>query len=233
MLPENISPTGLEVDQHSQRNGDDAPIAVLPQEEKITNYDNGKIIDFHDGGKHVAAIPVPMRQSEIEVPTPAPKILGLKRKTFIRLLLAVLIIIMGSAIGGGVGGTQTAYERKESGSLPDPAPSTVPATIPTNVPLPTPREPYQKTGLAALQWTDLDGISHSRVYYQDSLNRIRESAWDNSTSWRSPWQIDVISNAVKSGTPLAAAAGYPHASYNYSPVPIISFPFRHKNLMCF
>lgn len=95
MLLENISPTGLEVDQRSQRNGDDAPIAVLPQEEQITNYDNGKTVDFHDGGKHVAAIPVPMRQPEIEIPTPAPRILGLKRKTFIRLLLAVFIIILG------------------------------------------------------------------------------------------------------------------------------------------
>ncbi|KAL8650498.1 MAG: hypothetical protein Q9226_005116 [Calogaya cf. arnoldii] len=216
--PEIIFPAGLEVDQRSQRDGDLAPTAVPTQEEKITSYDNEKIIDFHDGGKHVAAVPVPIRDSDHEISTSTLKILGLKRKTFVRLTLAVVIITLASAIGGGVGGTRIAHGGKESSTLSEAVPSTVFTALPTNVPLPTPREPYRNTGLAALQWTDLNGTFYIRVYYQDSLNRVRESAWGNSTSWRSPWQTNIISDAVKPGTPLAAAAGYPHADYDYSPV---------------
>ncbi|KAL8879575.1 MAG: hypothetical protein Q9192_008205, partial [Flavoplaca navasiana] len=77
---------------------------------------------------------------------------------------------------------------------------------------------YTNTGLAALQWTDLNRTLHKRVYYQDAMNKLRESAWDNSTASRTPWRINTISNAVKPGTPLAAAAGYPHANYSFSPV---------------
>ncbi|KAL8849392.1 MAG: hypothetical protein Q9221_005630 [Calogaya cf. arnoldii] len=217
--PEIISPAGLEVDQRTQRDGDHALVAVLPQEEKITSYDNGKIIDFHDGGKHVAAIPIPIRDSGFETSTPGPRNLSSKRQTFIRIGIVVLIvIILASAIGGGLGGARIAHQRKESGTLVDPAPGTVPTTRLTDVSLPIPREPYRNTGLAVLQWTDLNGTFHIRVYSQDHLNRIRESAWENSTSWRTPWQTNIISDAVKPATPLAAAAGYPHADYDYSPV---------------
>ena len=67
-----------------------------------------------------------------------------------------------------------------------------------------------------MQWTDQNGTLHKRVYYQGKDNKLRESAWDNSTAPDTPWQIDTISDPVKPVTPIAATAGYPHASYNYS-----------------
>ncbi|KAL8670207.1 MAG: hypothetical protein Q9168_005240 [Polycauliona sp. 1 TL-2023] len=217
---ENQSQSGLEVDQRTPRDGHLAPIPVLPQEEeKITYHDDGKIIDFHDGGMHVAVGPPPIIQADpgTSTPTPdiTPRILGLKRKTFFCLLLAIFIITLGGAIGGGVGGVRKARKSKESDSLSN---SKGPVTPTTNVSLSNPPERYINTGLAALQWIDLHGTLHRNVYYQDRTNKIRESAWDNGTSWRSPWQINIISGGVKPGTPLAAVAGYPHASYDYSPV---------------
>ena len=208
----------LQVDERPQSNGDLAPIALLSGEEKITIYDDGKIIDFTDGGKHLAATPASMSQPIHESITPTPKIIGLQRKTFIRLLFVLLVIILGSAIGGGVGGSRAVRQKNKAESLSQPAPSTIQTTISANIPLPTQAGRYTNTGLAALQWTDLNRTLHKRVYYQDAMNKLRESAWDNSTTPRTPWRVNTISNAVKPGTPLAAAAGYPHADHSYAPV---------------
>jgi len=41
-----------------------------------------------------------------------------------------------------------------------------------------------------------------------------------NTAFDTVWKINIISDAVKPGTPIAALAGYPHASYNYSLVRI-------------
>ncbi|KAL9024141.1 MAG: hypothetical protein Q9180_007984 [Flavoplaca navasiana] len=212
--------TDLEVDRRPQSNGDIAPIAVLSGEEKITTYDDGKIIDFTDGGKHLAVFPASNSQPAHENITPTSKIIGLQRKTFIRLLLVLLVIILGSAIGGGVVGSRAVRQKNnnKAESLSRPAPSTVQTTISANIPLPTQAGRYANTGLAALQWTDLNRTLHMRVYYQDAMNKMRESAWDNTTTPLTPWRINTISNAVKPGTPLAAAAGYPHADYSFSPV---------------
>ncbi|KAL8991211.1 MAG: hypothetical protein Q9169_007922 [Polycauliona sp. 2 TL-2023] len=215
----NISPAGLELDRRSQRDGHLAPIAISPQEGKIAAYDNGKIIDFHDGGKHVVPTPPPTRHvdSQVFTPTPevTPRIFGLKRKTFFYLLLVGLLIILAGAVGGGVGVTRSARAKEESRTSSNLAPPPVPTSIIVSRP---PPGRYINTGLAALQWIDLDGTLHKNVYYQDRTNKIRESASENSTSLRSPWQINTISDSVKSGTPLAAVAGYPHADYDYSPV---------------
>ncbi|KAL8858593.1 MAG: hypothetical protein Q9178_004887 [Gyalolechia marmorata] len=156
----------LEADERSQRNGNDAPIAVLQPEGKITSYDDGKIVDFNDGGKHVATIPTTVAtttdQLEIGNSSPVAHILGLRRKSFIRLLLVLLVIVLGVAVGGGVGGTQKARQRKEASTVIEPAPSIH----------------FLAAPLA------------SKYYQQCS----------------------------QPATPLAAAAGYPHANYNNPPV---------------
>lgn len=72
-----------------------------------------------------------------------------------------------------------------------------------------------------MQWTDLNGTLRKRLYYQDSNDKIRESAWDNNTSFDTTWKVNAISDPAKPGTPIAAVAGYPHASHNYSLVHIV------------
>ncbi len=133
----------------------------------------------------------------------------------------VLVLIIAGAVGGGVGGTIAARNRERTATVPTHDPSSTPPQAPT-----TTRVPYANTGLAAMQWTDLNGTLHKRLYYQDNSDKIRESAWDNSTAFDTVWEVNAISGAVKPGTPIAAVAGYPHASYNYSLVRIayLSFP---------
>jgi len=148
--------------------------------------------------------------------------LCMKPRTFIILLCALLALIVAAATGGGVGGALAARKRK---SGPTPTATSSPTTqglVPTLTANPSPktRGPYANTGLAATHWTDLNGILHKRLYYQDNSAKIRESAWDSSTTFNAAWQIESTSDAVKPGTPIAAAAGYPHASYDYLPVRI-------------
>ena len=213
----------LEVDHNRwlENDGKAAPIAGQdPKDEKTMGYDDGKILSYNDVGKQAVVANVYNVQPESSRPTEERKIFGLRRKTFFILLPVVFVILLG-AIGGGVGGTIAARNRKQAATVPSEIPSSTSPQAPT-----TTRVRYANTGLAAMQWTDLNGTLHKRLYYQDNSNKIRESAKDNSTAFDAAWAVNIISDAVKPGTPIAAAAGYPHASYNYSLVPTtyLSFP---------
>lgn len=78
--------------------------------------------------------------------------------------------------------------------------------------------PLRNPSMAALSWKDQVGVYHHKVYYQDETNSILESAW-NSSQDMSIWKQAVVADTtmnVQSGTPLAAAAGWPHANYTYT-----------------
>lgn len=153
-------------------------------------------------------------ESDISVvPAPIePKILGLKRKTFLIALVAAVFVIIAAAVGGGVGAAVT-HRNKDvvtQASNTTATNTTSPATTTVAAHL------YTNTGLAAMQWTDQTGVLHKRLYYQDSANKIKESGWDNNTDFNTTWTMQTISDEVKPATPIGAVAGYPHASYNYT-----------------
>lgn len=209
----------LEVDNHRllENDGNAAPIPVQdPKDEKIVSYNglgkaalivgqdpkNEKIVIHNDAGKLVVADSLYNAQAESSQRIPKErKIFGLRRKTFFILSLMVVVLIIAAAVGGGVGGTIAVRNRNKNAAPKAPTAIQVGCA---------------NTGLAAMQWTDLNGTLHKRLYYQDNKARIRESAWENSTSFNTAWNINVISDVAKSCTPIAAVAGYPHASYNYS-----------------
>jgi len=172
--------------------------------EKMTSYDNNAqkeiVVTETPVPERVAATPPPDAQ-----PAAQPGILGMKRKTFFVVLAVALVTIVAAAVGGGVG----AIPNRKDDSKPQASNSSTPTNTTTGA-------RFANTGLAAMQWTDPNGTMHKRIYYQDKDNKVRESAWDNSTAFDTPWQINAISEASKPGTPIAAVAGWPHASYNYS-----------------
>lgn len=190
----------LEVDSNRwlEQDGTAAPIVAQgPQNEKVIGYNDGKIVDHNDVGKQVVAVEAYDLQSEPSPPEEEHKLMGLRRKTFFSLLPVVLVLVIAGIVGGSVGGAM-AVRNKEK-----------PATVPTNMSVPTSQARYANTGLAAIQWTDFNRTLHKRLYYQDNSDKIRESAWDNSTAFDSAWRINAISDAVKPGTPIAAAADIP------------------------
>lgn len=136
--------------------------------------------------------------------TGQPRVLGLRRKTFFICLAVVSFLVIAGAVSGGVGGTIFGRQKRPTASVVDDIPSS------------TTQPQYANTGLAALQYNDSSDIIHKRLYYQDISNVIRESAWDSNSTFDAAWQVSSVSDVVKPGTPLAAAAGYPHASHNYS-----------------
>lgn len=214
--PEDAQHSTLEVDHNRLLENDGKAAPIVRQDPK-----DEKIISYNDVGKQAVVVDVYNTQSESSRSTEERKIFGLRRKTFFILLPVVLVLIIAGAVGGGVGGTIAARNREQTAAGPTDIPSPKPPQAPT-----TTRIQYANTGLAAMQWTDLNGTLHKRLYYQDNSEKIRESAWDNSTAFNTAWEINAISDAVKPGTPIAAAAGYPHASYNYTLVRIacLSFP---------
>jgi len=212
--PHKTQHSTLEVDL--SQDGRAAPIVCQnPGEEKIVSYDAGKQAITFDDALLETALPIHNEKPHPPLPVQERQVWGMKPRTFIILLCVVLALIVAAVTGGGVGGALAARKRKSG-----PTPTQQLAPTPTANPSPTTRVPYANTGLAAMQWTDLNGIVHKRLYYQDNSAKIRESAWDSSTTFNAAWQIESISDAVKPGTPIAAAAGYPHASYDYSLVRI-------------
>ena len=202
--PEDTQYSTLEVDHNNWLENDRKAAPMVGQDPK-----DEKILTYNDVGNVPVVVDPYNAHPESSLPTEERRILGLRRKTFFILLPVVLILIVACAVGGGVGHTIAARNREQTTS------------VPTDLPPPTPtRGQYANTGLAAMQWTDLGHTLHKRLYYQDNSNRVRESAWENSTTFDTAWKINIISDAVKPGTPIAALAGYPHASYNYSLVRI-------------
>ena len=181
-----------------------------PKDEKVLGYSSEKVVNYDEVGKQ--AVLAEAANANPPHFTPKRKIFGLKRKTFFVLLAVSLVLVAAGAIGGGVGGAKSMRGRRKTTSG-NPAPS---AVIPSSSTPSSTSIPYANTGLAAVQWIDLNGTAHKRVYYQDQDDRIVESAWDNSSTFDAAWDINTISDAVKPGTPITAAAGYPHASHNYS-----------------
>ena len=221
-MPAEVAPTsdtsrfeGLEVNANCflERDGSSAPIQGRdPKDEKIIGYtndkimsfDTGKIVSYNDVGKQAVVVESYDVQPESMPLVQEQRILGLKRKTFRLLLIIATVSILAVAVVGSVGGVLA--RRKKQQHVASSASSSSPST----------RDRYKNTGLSAIGWTDRNGTLHKRVYYQDGRDMIREAAWDNSTAFDTPWKINTISNRVKPGTPIAAAAGYPHASFNYS-----------------
>lgn len=221
-VPENTQYSTLEVDNNRwlENDGDAAPIPVQdPNSEKIVSYNaldkaalivgqdpkNEKIIIHNDAGKVAVVASLYETQAQSSPPTMDRKIFGLRRMTFFILSIMVLVLIIAGAIGGGVGGAIVARNRNKNA-----APTATTAI----------QMGCANTGLAAMLWTDLNGTFHKRLYYQDNKGKIRESAWENNTSFDTAWHIYAISDVAKPCTPIAAVAGYPHASYNYSVVQI-------------
>ena len=195
-----------------ENDGKAAPIVDHgTQDEKIIYYEDvGKQVVDLDLDKQAVIVDESDALPELLRSTEQRKIFRLKQKTFFILLAVVLILILAGSLGGVVVGRIAAYR-------PSPTASRTPTAT---------RIPYANTGLAALQWTDLNGTLHKRLYYQDNVGKIRESAWNNETNFTSAWNISTISDFVKPATPLAAVAGYPHTSYNY-PLVCISYLLLH------
>ncbi|KAL8969536.1 MAG: hypothetical protein Q9183_001953 [Haloplaca sp. 2 TL-2023] len=202
----------------------------------IPDASGGKIIDF-DAGKEVdndrqapeKALSVsqePFRPSvpPLEQPKHSPK-----RRRLVILLSVLLALSLGAGIGGGVGGSAAvrgqASGSSTAGSHTTRTPSQPPQITRTRPPI------YANTGLAAVQWTDLEGVLHKRLYYQDPSAQIVESAWDNSSDSGNAWQVSSIGDAAKPGTPIAAAVGYPHASYNYDLVKNVYYVSSNNHLV--
>lgn len=238
--PEVTQHSNLEVDQKPWLENDGQAGLIVgqdPKYQKITIDDDvdkialpggqdEKIISYNDVGKEAVVADGDEVLPEIAPLVEERKIFGLRRKTFFILSPVVLVLIIAGAIGGGVGGTIATRSREQTATIPTAIPSSTSPQAPT-----TTRLRYANTGLAALQWTDLDGTLQKRLYYQDNNDKLLESAWDNTTSFDAAWNINTISDAVKPGTSIAAAAGYPHATYDYSLVKNVYYMLNNLNFV--
>lgn len=166
-------------------------------EEKIVGYSHGKHVLYSQLGKEVTGLYNPHEESPSVEPKVERKLCGIRRTPALIVGAIITFLIVGSVAGivCGVLGVR-AQSRTHSPLLKN-------ATVANT--------PYGNTGLAALQWS-ANGTSHRRLYYQDSLQQIQESAWDNNTAFDGAWKVSIVSHPIKPASPLAAMAGYFNAN---------------------
>jgi hypothetical protein len=193
---------GLEVD-YAEHDPKGFPIACpIEDDGKIVSEKNILSTAYH---KSLPPPPPP--------PPPPAIVCGLRRTTFWILAGVGAIVIAAAAIGGGVGGS-LAHRSKSQPTASGQGNQTIPnnTTIPDNT---TSR--YQNLGIAALHWIEGANTSQYRVYYpQPNLSVVSESAWNSDTK---SWTVSTITDEgadIKTNSPIACSAGYPHTNTSNS-----------------
>ena len=138
-----------------------------------------------------------------------------RRKRFIVLGIALLLILVGAVVGGAVGGTLSHKNNRTSSqelsnsttssthSSPSTTSPTLSSQIGTVVPTSSPSTAPFISNLASVSYTDQDNVPQRRLYHQDSKGILKESAWNGSDQ---EWYISTEALALaKTGSPLAAA----------------------------
>ncbi|KAL8748113.1 MAG: hypothetical protein Q9190_000075 [Brigantiaea leucoxantha] len=138
-----------------------------------------------------------------------------RRKRFIVLGIALLLILVGAVVGGAVGGTLSHKNNRTSSqelsnsttssthSSPSTTSPTLSSQIGTVVPTSSPSTAPFISNLASVSYTDQDNVPQRRLYHQDSKGILKESAWNGSDQ---EWYISTEALALaKPGSPLAAA----------------------------
>lgn len=120
------------------------------------------------------------------------RICGLQRTAFYLVLTIIALVVIGAAIGGGVGAS---LSRNTSDDV-EPT-STASASQPPGKLSPT-------TRLASINYTDESGIDYFLVYYQLSSKMICQSRWNNS---KQIWTASIVSNDtdnIMADSPISA-----------------------------
>ncbi|MCJ1248434.1 hypothetical protein MMC30_005652 [Trapelia coarctata] len=122
------------------------------------------------------------------------------------LLLFIAIAVLGGVLGSRVHSASALPANTSSTSS---SPSSVSTVPPTSLPTATSDSVNNRTALGAMAF-ELDGILQLRVYFQDSMNYVRESAWNASGQSRylSNSQIGI----ARSGAPITTTVRWsaPH-----------------------
>jgi hypothetical protein len=144
------------------------------QEEKIV-YNDDKI---HPSGGAKSSFAEKILSPE---DNKTPQCAGKERYVVLKEKLSSPIILLGSVvIIWCVAGISTWSRVKENRNR-----TSAEAAIKTNT------MSSMASGMAAMQWLDLEGKIHYRMYFQDPTKAILESAWDsNSTGWK----VSVVAN---------------------------------------
>ncbi|KAK3312443.1 hypothetical protein B0H66DRAFT_525501 [Apodospora peruviana] len=151
-----------------------------------------------------------------ELPPPLPTICGIRRRVFWILAAVIAFVVVAGAIGGGVGGYFAS--KASSTTSGDSSGSSTPGSNNNNTTTPPARSAFQNISIAALSWVDESSARQIRVYQTTQWNsthppRILESSWDSAGA---QWSVEPITDpavdGLKPGTPLTAAAGYPHTN---------------------
>ncbi|TLS21589.1 uncharacterized protein PpBr36_10132, partial [Pyricularia pennisetigena] len=173
---------------------------------------NGKFL-VQDHGENATGAPT--------APPPTPKqntICGLRKQTFYVLVGVLGFVVIAAAVGGGVGGSIAARNASQSQEQQQPS---APTPAPTNRPKTSPV--LQESALAGLNWRDASNETHYRVYFQSRDGAVMESARNSAGN---QWTVSRITDPgadIKSGTPLAASAGFPHVNTTWDVVKNVYF----------
>jgi len=131
---------------------------------------------------------------------PKKRICGLAARTFY-IVLAIAVILVIAAIGGGVGG---ALASKNTDSLASESTGGITGSSGGNSTTPKGPKPLSNTKLAATNWTDGNNVGHRNVYFQDEYGSVVERRWDSDSN---QWTTSNISKLFETSTTFGPQVG--------------------------
>ncbi|KAH7045133.1 hypothetical protein B0J12DRAFT_701238 [Macrophomina phaseolina] len=152
----------------------------LPQMHELENYPQVYTENEPEALNRGRSVPYALEATEQARPTRT--ICGLRRLWFWVILTTIAVMALIVAIVGGVLGSRAAKANSKTTLLPTAA-------------------------LAAVNYTEGNGVQHHRVYFQAKSNALYQSAWNSSGQ---KWHVSPLNPRsasgpeIKPGTPLAA-----------------------------
>jgi hypothetical protein len=149
-------------------------------------------------------------------PPPKKTICGVAPRTFWIVFVVAALLVVGGAVGGGIGGWMAT--RSQTSVAPDTAGA---SNRTKSSPV------FQNSTITAMHWKDGSNVTHHRVFFQAKDGTILESARDSGSP---AWNVTAITDPgtdIKLGTTITAVGGYPHVNTSWElvrPCPMDSPP---------
>lgn len=132
---------------------------------------------------------------------PKKRICGFTARTFY-IILALAVIVVIAAIGGGIGAALASKKADSSASSNGTGGST--GSTGGNSTTPKGPKPLANTKIAATNWTDGNNVGHRNVYFQDEYGAVVERRWDSNSN---KWTTSNISKLFEASTTFGPQSG--------------------------
>ncbi|KAL8674340.1 MAG: hypothetical protein Q9168_001269 [Polycauliona sp. 1 TL-2023] len=192
---------------HISTNGGELPeVQVHAEKEHLQPLDAGEKERYVSDGLQLVP-PLPNTRTvyttQPESDSPPGSTVWKKKRLWVPLANLVFLAAIVGGIMGGLLIHRDRPSREASSSSSNSITQLIPQPSSTAEAVPRPSAKPLNSSLASVAWMNSEGLNHRRLYYQDSVGTIKESAWNSSgDEW---YSSNNALGKARPNSPLAAA----------------------------